>query len=59
LQAVLFPEGRVPLRIFENTARMITLEAPLRRKLKLLDRILLGPLKSLVVAQARKQVAKM
>ena len=48
----------VPLRIFENTARMITLEAPPRRKLGFLNKLLLGPLKSVVVSQARKQVAK-
>jgi len=48
----------VPLRIFENTARMITLEAPPRRKLSLLDRLMLGPLKSIVASQARKQVRR-
>src|SRR2546421_2056895 len=48
----------VPLRILENTARMVTLEAPPLRKLGLLDRVMAGPLKGLVVAQARKQVAK-
>jgi len=48
----------VPLRIFENTARMLTLEAPPRKKLSFLNRLLLGPLKSIVVSQARKQVAK-
>ena len=46
----------VPLRIFENTARMITLEAPPRRPLPFMQRILLK-MKGLVVAQARKQVA--
>jgi 3-hydroxyacyl-CoA dehydrogenase/enoyl-CoA hydratase/3-hydroxybutyryl-CoA epimerase len=49
----------VPQRILENTARMVTLEAPARRKPKLLERLLLLPLgRKLVVAQARKQVAK-
>jgi len=48
----------VPLRIFENTARMVTLEAPPRRRLSLLNRLLLGPLKGVVASQARKQVAK-
>ena len=48
----------VPLRIFENTARMVTLEAPRRRKLSLINRLMLGPLKGLVVAKARKQVAR-
>jgi len=49
----------VPQRIFENTARMVTLEAPAPKKPKLLERLLLSPLgRKLVVAQARKQVAK-
>lgn len=48
----------VPLRIFENTARMLTLEAPPRKPLPLLQRLLLGPLRGFVVGQARKQVAK-
>jgi 3-hydroxyacyl-CoA dehydrogenase/enoyl-CoA hydratase/3-hydroxybutyryl-CoA epimerase len=47
----------VPLRIFENTARMITLEAPRRKPLPFIQRILLKA-KGLVVSQARKQVAK-
>jgi len=49
----------VPQRIFENTARMVTLEAPPEKKPKLLERLLLMPLgRKLVVSQARKQVAK-
>jgi 3-hydroxyacyl-CoA dehydrogenase/enoyl-CoA hydratase/3-hydroxybutyryl-CoA epimerase len=48
----------VPLRVLENTARMVTLEAPPRRKLGLLNRLMAGPLKGIVVSQARKQVAK-
>ena len=48
----------VPLRILENTARMVTLEAPPRRKLRALDRLMLGPLRGVVVAQARRQVAR-
>jgi 3-hydroxyacyl-CoA dehydrogenase/enoyl-CoA hydratase/3-hydroxybutyryl-CoA epimerase len=47
----------VPLRILENTARIVTLEAKPRKKLPLLQRIMLG-MRSLVVSQARKQVAK-
>ncbi len=47
----------VPLRIFENTARMITLEAPKRKPLPLLQRILLK-MKGVVASQARKQVAR-
>ena len=48
----------VPLRIFENTARMLTLEAPARRPLPFVQRMMLGPLRGFVVSQARKQVAK-
>src|SRR5688572_3686311 len=48
----------VPRRIFENTARMITLEAPRRRRLSLINRLLLGPLKGIVVAQVRKQLER-
>ncbi len=48
----------VPLRIFENTARMVTLQGSPKKKLSFVNRLMLGPLKSLVVSQARKQVAK-
>jgi len=48
----------VPLRIFENTARMVTLEAPAPRELGLMNKLMLGPLKGIVASQARKQVAK-
>jgi 3-hydroxyacyl-CoA dehydrogenase/enoyl-CoA hydratase/3-hydroxybutyryl-CoA epimerase len=48
----------VPLRIFENTARMLTLEAPARKPLPFVERMMLGPLRGSVVSQARKQVAK-
>jgi len=48
----------VPLRILENAARMVTLEAPAPRRLKLADRLMLGAGRGLVVSQARKQVAK-
>ena len=48
----------VPLRVLENTARQVTLAAKPPRKLRLLDRLLLGFGRSLVAAQARKQVAK-
>ncbi len=48
----------VPLRIFENTARMVTLEAPAPKPLPFAQRMMLGPLRSVVVSQARKQVAK-
>lgn len=48
----------VPLRILENTARMLTLEAPAPKGLGFVQKLLLGPLRSVVVKQARKQVAK-
>ena len=48
----------VPLRILENTARMVTLEAPAPKPLPFAQRMMLGPLRSVVVSQARKQVAK-
>jgi 3-hydroxyacyl-CoA dehydrogenase/enoyl-CoA hydratase/3-hydroxybutyryl-CoA epimerase len=47
----------VPLRIFENTARMLTLEAPRRKPLPFIQKIMLK-MKGLVASQARKQVAK-
>jgi 3-hydroxyacyl-CoA dehydrogenase/enoyl-CoA hydratase/3-hydroxybutyryl-CoA epimerase len=48
----------VPLRVLENTARAVTLEARAPRKLKFADRLMLGIGRSLVAAQARKQVAR-
>ena len=48
----------VPARILENTARMVTLENPGRRGLSFMNRLMAGPLKGIVVSQARKQVAK-
>jgi len=49
----------VPLRILENTARMVTLEAPRPRKLSFMNRLVLArPLRGIVTSQARKQVAK-
>jgi 3-hydroxyacyl-CoA dehydrogenase/enoyl-CoA hydratase/3-hydroxybutyryl-CoA epimerase len=45
------------LRILENTARMVTLEDRGRRQPPLLERLMLR-LRPLVVAQARKQVAR-
>jgi 3-hydroxyacyl-CoA dehydrogenase/enoyl-CoA hydratase/3-hydroxybutyryl-CoA epimerase len=48
----------VPLRILENTARMLTLEAPAPKGLGLVPRLLNGPLKFIVANQARKQVAR-
>jgi 3-hydroxyacyl-CoA dehydrogenase / enoyl-CoA hydratase / 3-hydroxybutyryl-CoA epimerase len=48
----------VPLRVLENTARMVTLEAKPPRKLGMADRLMLGIGRRFVAAQARKQVAK-
>ena len=48
----------VPLRILENTARMVTLEAPEPKGLGFSQKLFLGPMRSLVTNQARKQVAK-
>jgi 3-hydroxyacyl-CoA dehydrogenase/enoyl-CoA hydratase/3-hydroxybutyryl-CoA epimerase len=47
----------VPLRILENTARMVTLDKPAPRKLPLAQRVMLS-LRGIVTSQARKQVAK-
>ncbi|MDH4188758.1 MAG: 3-hydroxyacyl-CoA dehydrogenase NAD-binding domain-containing protein [Betaproteobacteria bacterium] len=48
----------VPLRIFENTARMLTLQPPRRKALKLADRLMLGLGRGLMASLARKQVAQ-
>jgi 3-hydroxyacyl-CoA dehydrogenase/enoyl-CoA hydratase/3-hydroxybutyryl-CoA epimerase len=48
----------VPLRILENTARMVTLEARPAKGLGVVQGLLNGPLKFIVASQARKQVAK-
>src|SRR6267142_316650 len=49
----------VPLRILENTARMITLESPKRKSLSFGKAMMLsGPFRSFVVSQARRQVAR-
>jgi 3-hydroxyacyl-CoA dehydrogenase/enoyl-CoA hydratase/3-hydroxybutyryl-CoA epimerase len=48
----------VPLRILENTARVVTLEALAPRGLGFIQKMLLGPLRAVVVSQAKKQVAK-
>src|SRR6185369_1603239 len=49
----------VPLRILENTARMVTLAAKPRRKLSFMNRLTLArPMRGIVTSQARKQVAK-
>ena len=47
----------VPLRILENTARMVTLEAPRRKGLGFSQKLMFF-LKNLVASKARQQVAK-
>ncbi|HEX7055339.1 MAG TPA: 3-hydroxyacyl-CoA dehydrogenase NAD-binding domain-containing protein [Burkholderiales bacterium] len=47
----------VPLRILENTARLVTLEAPPRKPLPLVDRALLR-LRGPFVAMAKRQVSR-
>ena len=48
----------VPLRVLENTARLVTLEAKPPRRLGFMDRLMLGVGRGFVAAQARKQVAR-
>ena len=49
----------VPLRILENTVRMVTLESPKQRPMRFVDRLMLSaPMRSIVATQARKQVAR-
>jgi 3-hydroxyacyl-CoA dehydrogenase/enoyl-CoA hydratase/3-hydroxybutyryl-CoA epimerase len=48
----------VPPRVMESAARMLALNPPARRPLPLMQRLLNGPLKGIVAAQARKQVAR-
>src|SRR5258705_4578028 len=48
----------VPLRILENTARMLTLEAPKQKSPGFVQGMLNCPLKFIVAGQAKKQVAK-
>jgi 3-hydroxyacyl-CoA dehydrogenase/enoyl-CoA hydratase/3-hydroxybutyryl-CoA epimerase len=49
----------VPLRVIENAARMIVLEAPPPHQPPLMQRLMnAAPLKGLVAAMAKKQVAK-
>src|SRR3977135_3620091 len=58
-KAIGLVDQAVPLRILENTARMLTLESPKRKGLSLWKAMMLrGPLRGLVVSQARRQVAR-
>ena len=50
-------DASVPPRIMENTARMMLMEAPPTRKLPFLMALMNGPLKGIVAAKARKQLA--
>ncbi|HMM53671.1 MAG TPA: 3-hydroxyacyl-CoA dehydrogenase NAD-binding domain-containing protein [Candidatus Desulfobacillus sp.] len=51
-----FADECVPPRVMENAARMLVVSGRPRRALPLLQRLLGGPLKNFVVAQARRQV---
>ena len=48
----------VPPRVMENAARMLVLSKQPRRPLPFMQKLLNGPLKSVVASGARKQVAK-
>jgi 3-hydroxyacyl-CoA dehydrogenase/enoyl-CoA hydratase/3-hydroxybutyryl-CoA epimerase len=51
-------DAAVPPRVMENAARSMVLEPPRPRTLPFAQRLLNGPLKSVVAAMARKQLAK-
>ena len=52
-------DAAVPPRIQENSARMMVLEAPRPQKVPLLQRLMASaPMRSIVAAMARRQVAK-
>ena len=53
-----FADECVPPRVMENAARMLVLSGQPRRELPFMQRLMNGPLKGFVAAQARKQVAK-
>src|SRR5437868_4162284 len=48
----------VPLRIFENTARMVTLEAPKQKEPSFMNKLMNAPLKGIDASQARRLVAR-
>jgi 3-hydroxyacyl-CoA dehydrogenase/enoyl-CoA hydratase/3-hydroxybutyryl-CoA epimerase len=52
-----FADECVPPRVMENAARMLVLSGHPRRQLPFMQRMMNGPLKGIVAAQARKQVA--
>ncbi len=51
-------DASVPPRVMENAARMMLLEAPAPRTLPFVQRMMNGPLKSVVAAMARSQLEK-
>ncbi len=51
-------DASVPPRVMENAARMMLLEAPAPRRLPFIQRMMNGPLKSVVAAMARSQLEK-
>jgi 3-hydroxyacyl-CoA dehydrogenase/enoyl-CoA hydratase/3-hydroxybutyryl-CoA epimerase len=51
-------DASVPPRVMENAARMMLLEAPAPRTLPFVQRMMNGPLKSVVAAMARAQLEK-
>ena len=52
-----FADECVPPRVMENAARMLVLSGQAPRRLPFMQRMMNGPLKGFVAAQARKQVA--
>lgn len=51
-------DAAVPPRVMENAARIMILEAPKPRSLPVVQRLMNGPLKSVVAAMARAQLQK-
>jgi 3-hydroxyacyl-CoA dehydrogenase/enoyl-CoA hydratase/3-hydroxybutyryl-CoA epimerase len=51
-------DASVPPRVMENAARMMLLESPAPRTLPFVQRMMNGPLKSVVAAMARAQLEK-
>jgi 3-hydroxyacyl-CoA dehydrogenase/enoyl-CoA hydratase/3-hydroxybutyryl-CoA epimerase len=51
-------DASVPPRVMDNAARIMLLEAPKPRELPFMQRLLNGPLKSVVAAMARSQLEK-
>jgi 3-hydroxyacyl-CoA dehydrogenase/enoyl-CoA hydratase/3-hydroxybutyryl-CoA epimerase len=51
-------DASVPPRVMENAARIMILEAPKPRELPFVQRLMNGPLKSIVASMARRQLEK-